>query len=121
MGQGKGEDAESPFAALAALRGQLPPGPPAAEAKRDAPPAAPRAPARAVVRMQRKGYGGKTVTLVEKLELSAEALDDLLKRLKTQLGLGGRRDGELLVLQGDCRDRVAEALNRLGVKKVTTA
>jgi len=114
------DDRDNPFAALQGLRDALPPGPEAPEEE-----AAPEAPkgartiARAVVRMQRKGYGGKTVTLVEKLGLPDDELDALLKTLKGKLGIGGRRDGELLVLQGDCRDRLAEALTKLGVRKVT--
>ena len=110
---------ESPFAALSRLRDALPPGPTAAPATPVQPEGKARPIPRAVVRVQRKGYGGKTVTLVEKLELPAPELEALVKKLKTQLGVGGRVDGDLLVVQGDCRDRVVEFLTKLGVKKVT--
>ena len=111
---------DNPFAALQALRDSLPAGPPPPEpAPADKPGTGPRRIPRAVVRMQRKGHGGKTVTLVEKLELPDAELDAFLKQLKNQLGLGGRRDGDVLVLQGDCRERVAAHLTKAGVKKVT--
>lgn len=112
------DDHDNPFARLSSLRAALPEGPRAPAPS--APPAA-AVPARAVVRFQRKGYGGKTVTLVEKLELPADVLAAWLKDAKTALGLGGRVvDGDL-VLQGDCRDRLAEWLRGRGVKKVTVA
>ena len=112
---------DNPFAALQALRDALPPGPAAAPPV--GAPASDKAPriARAVVRMQRKGHGGKTVTAVEKLALPEGELDVLLKELKGQLGLGGRREGDVLVLQGDCRERVAAHLTKIGVRKVTVA
>ncbi|TNF25877.1 MAG: translation initiation factor [Deltaproteobacteria bacterium] len=111
---------DNPFAALQGLRDALPPGPATAAPEAAGEKASgPTKMARAVVRMQRKGYGGKTVTLVDKLELPPDELEALLKKVKGHLGLGGRRDGELLVLQGDCRDRVAAYLTKLGVKKVT--
>ena len=97
------------FDSLAALREQLPPGKPVPAAK-----AEPKGPARAVVRMERKGRGGKEVTVVEHLELPA-------KELKQALGTGGVVEGELIVLQGDVRPRVEALLRARGVKKVTVA
>jgi translation initiation factor 1 len=76
-------------------------------------------PARAVVRMERKGHGGKEVTVVEKLELGERDLERWLKALKGQLGCGGVVDGEDLVLQGDHRERLKKLLEARGVKKVT--
>jgi translation initiation factor 1 len=105
----------SPFAALEALRGSLPAGPapaPPAEAK-------PRCPARAVVRMERKGRGGKEVTVVDKLGLRDAELALWCRDLKQALGCGGAVDGELIVLQGDLRSRLAAVLTARGVGKVT--
>jgi translation initiation factor 1 len=78
-------------------------------------------PARAVVRMERAGRGGRTVTVVEKLELRAVELEAWLSELKRALGCGGVVEGTALVLQGDTRERVGEWLERRGVKKVTVA
>ncbi|MCB9735499.1 MAG: translation initiation factor [Deltaproteobacteria bacterium] len=116
------DENDNPFARLASLRDALPEGKAAPPAAPEPPAAAAaKAPARAVVRFQRKGFGGKTVTLVEKLDLPDDALATWLKDAKTALGLGGRVvDGDL-VLQGDCRDRLADWLRARGVKKVTVA
>lgn len=108
---------KDPFAALEALRGSLPPGP--AVAKPPADPLKPKPPARAVVRMERKGRGGKEVTIVDKLGLKPTELEAWCKDLKQALGCGGALDGELIVLQGDLRERVAAVLTKKGVVKVT--
>lgn len=76
-------------------------------------------PARAVVRMERKGHGGKEVTVVEQLGLPERDLERWLKALKGQLGCGGTVNGTSLVLQGDHRERLRELLLERGVKKVT--
>ena len=96
-----------PFAGLAGRLGDLPPGP------------APSGPARAVVRMERAGRGGKTVTVVEKLDLSPAALAAWSSELKRALGCGGAVDGDAIVLQGDVRDRAGDWLVKRGVRKVT--
>ena len=116
----------SPFSSLASLRDKLPPGPPATAdgsaravsagggAGSEAP-----GPARAVVRMERKGRRGKEVTVVEQLGLPAAQLDTWLKALKAALGCGGALEGQALVLQGDHRPRVKELLEARGVRRVT--
>jgi translation initiation factor 1 len=107
----------SPFAQLEALRSSLPAGPaPPAAPGADAPP---RGPARAVVRMERKGRGGKEVTVVDKLGLGPAALEAWCRDLKQALGCGGAVDGELIVLQGDLRTRAPAVLTARGVGKVT--
>jgi len=108
---------KSPFEALAKLRDSLPAGP-TAVVKPAAPPIA-RGPARAVVRMERKGRGGKEATVIEKLGLSATELELWCRELKQALGCGGVVDGETIVLQGDLRQRVPAALTAKGVRKVT--
>jgi translation initiation factor 1 len=78
-------------------------------------------PGRAVVRMERAGRGGRTVTVVEKLELRPADLEAWLGDLKRALGCGGVVEGAALVLQGDRRERVGAWLEKRGVKKVTVA
>ena len=112
--------AASPFAALEALRGSLPAGPAASPApSATGAPAAPKGPTRAVVRMERKGRGGKEVTVVDKLGLRPAELETWCRDLKHALGCGGAVDGELIVLQGDLRSRVPAVLTARGVTKVT--
>jgi translation initiation factor 1 len=115
--------AKNPFAELDKLRASLPPGPagaapaPAPAAKAAPPP--PKAPARAVVRMERKGRGGKEVTVVDKLGLPLPELERWCRELKQALGCGGAVDGDLIVLQGDLRPRIAAVLEAKGIGRVT--
>jgi translation initiation factor 1 len=78
-----------------------------------------RPPARAVVRLERKGRGGKEATVVEKLGLAPAQAERWVKELKASLGCGGTVEGDALVLQGDQRERVKAQLERRGVRKVT--
>jgi translation initiation factor 1 len=112
----------SPFAGLAGLRDQLPPGaPPTAAPPRPAPPPEPRGPARAVVRYERAGRRGKEATVIEKLALRPAELEAWCKALKQALGCGGAVDGDSIVLQGDQRTRAAPLLEVRGVRKITVA
>ena len=80
-----------------------------------------RAPAKAVVRMERKGRGGKEVTVVEQLDLKPKELDEWLKALKNALGCGGVIEGNNLVLQGDHRKRLPSILEARGVRRVISS
>ncbi|MBK9032631.1 MAG: translation initiation factor [Myxococcales bacterium] len=106
------------FGALAGLRDLLPSAP-AAPAAPTAPAAVAKGPARAVVRLERKGRGGKEATIVEKLGLAPDELARWCKELKSALGCGGVVEGDAIVLQGDLRSRLEAVLIRRGVRKVT--
>jgi translation initiation factor 1 len=69
--------------------------------------------------MERKGRGGKEVTVVDKLGLRDAELAVWCRDLKQALGCGGAVDGELIVLQGDLRSRLAAVLTARGIGKVT--
>jgi translation initiation factor 1 len=71
--------------------------------------------------MERAGRGGKTVTVVEKLDLPPRELEAWLGELKRALGCGGAVEGGALVLQGDTRERTGAWLGRRGVRRVTVA
>ena len=109
---------KDPFAALEALRSSLPVGTVVAKPPTSKP--EPKPPARAVERMERKGRGGKEVTVVDKLGLRPAELEIWCRDLKQALGCGGAIDGELIVLQGDLRARLPAVLTAKGVAKVTT-
>lgn len=117
--EGEQSKAASPFAALAGLRDALPAGPAPAPGPRPDEPRAAAGPARAVVRLERKGRGGKEVTRIEKLGLGGDELERWCAELKKALGCGGSVDGEALVLHGDLRPRVEPLLVARGVRKVT--
>jgi len=114
----------NPFAALAGLPGVPAPVAPAPAsvppAQASAPAAEPRI-ARAVVRLERSGRGGKEVTVIEQLTLNAKERESWLKALKAGLGCGGVIEGDALVLQGDHRKRLPPLLTARGVKRVTVS
>ena len=106
------EKFNNPFAALKDRLKDLPEGRPEKEQPR-------KGPARAVVRMERKGRRGKEATIVEKLGLPEAELEEWCKALKQSLGCGGAVDGDVIVLQGDLRPRIEAILIARGVRKVT--
>ncbi len=69
-------------------------------------------PARVVakLRMEKKGRGGKTVTVVYDLPNNAAFLKDLCGELKRTCGTGGTPADGAVELQGDHRDRVRQLL-----------
>jgi translation initiation factor 1 len=110
----------SPFAKLAALKTDVGPAPaPARTAHAPPKPAARPPPARAVVRIERKGRGGKEATVIEKLALPPRELDSWADALKRSLGCGGAVEEGAIVVQGDQRERVRKWLEAKGVGKVT--
>ncbi len=60
------------------------------------------------IRIERKGRGGKTVTIISNFRGTEEERRQLAKELRQFCGTGGSvKDGEI-ILQGDCRERVRE-------------
>jgi translation initiation factor 1 len=71
-----------------------------------------------VVRLERKGRGGKEATVVEKLALPPRALEAWAVEARRALGCGGSIEGDAIVLQGDQRDRAVRWLEGKGVRRV---
>jgi translation initiation factor 1 len=68
----------------------------------------------AKLRMEKKGRGGKTVTVVYDLPANAPFLKELAGDLKRVCGVGGAVADNTVELQGDVRDRVRELLVKKG-------
>ncbi|MCA9955926.1 MAG: translation initiation factor [Anaerolineales bacterium] len=66
---------------------------------------------------EKKGRGGKQVTVLRDFQLKAEELDALGKQLKKACGSGGtvKEDG-IIEIQGDHRDKLAALLQKQGYK-----
>jgi translation initiation factor 1 len=71
-----------------------------------------------VVRLlrDRKGRGGKGVTLIAGVSGSADVLTTLTSELKRLCGTGGTLRGDVIELQGDVRERVKTELERRGYR-----
>jgi translation initiation factor 1 len=64
--------------------------------------------------MEKKGRGGKTVTVVDGLPRNSEFLKALSQELKRACGTGGAVLDGAVELQGDLRDRVRACLEKKG-------
>jgi translation initiation factor 1 len=68
----------------------------------------------AKLRMEKKGRGGKTVTVVFGLPANDEFLKSLCGELKKLCGCGGSTTEDGVELQGELRDRVRPYLEKKG-------
>lgn len=69
-----------------------------------------------IVGIERKGRGGKTVSIVAGVMSHDAGKEALLKLLKTKLGTGGTIKDDTIEIQGDRRDQIVEILIGLGYK-----
>ena len=74
----------------------------------------------AVLRIEKSGRGGKTVTVIDGLPKLNVFLKDLTQKLKNACGSGGtfRMDGKegLIEIQGDKRELIRKFLAQQGIK-----
>jgi len=63
-----------------------------------------------------KGRGGGVMTLLKNLVLSEEDMKDLAKKLKQLCGSGGTVKEGVIEIQGEHREKIAEALKKVGYK-----
>lgn len=79
-------------------------------------------PAQQTIKLMRdkKGRKGKMVTVASGFALNTADLEALAKTLKTLCGAGGtvkqEAEGQVIEVQGDHRERIAEKLQSLGYK-----
>ena len=76
---------------------------------------------RLLVSKERKGRGGKVVTVIRGFEGSAQERKDLAKGIKQHCGTGGAVKGQEIVIQGDLADKIVQYLEERGYpsKKTT--
>lgn len=75
--------------------------------------------AKLVVRRERSGRGGKTVTVVAGLQLPPARVDEIARAMRKALGCGSWVEEGLVVLQGDRAPAADEWLRRHGARQVT--
>ncbi|MFN2106055.1 MAG: hypothetical protein ACK2UJ_14345 [Candidatus Promineifilaceae bacterium] len=68
----------------------------------------------ACIRREKKGRGGKTVTVIMELQLTPSDMKSLAKKLKKKCGTGGTVTDGTIEIQGDNRDTVAAVLQKMG-------
>jgi translation initiation factor 1 len=68
------------------------------------------------IRRDRKGRGGKTVTVIGNLELAPKDMEALGRALRKKCGAGGTVTEDTIEVQGDQRDRIADELRARGFK-----
>jgi translation initiation factor 1 len=71
---------------------------------------------RTMVRLDRNRRGGKSVTVIEGLQISVEDSEKLLNLLKAKLGTGGTVKNGALEIQGDHCDAVMAELSGIGCR-----
>jgi translation initiation factor 1 len=72
--------------------------------------------ARVVLSMERKGRGGKVVTLIR--GVPEDRLEVAAKLVRKALGCGASVEADAILVQGDQRDRLRPWLERSGVRKI---
>jgi translation initiation factor 1 len=70
----------------------------------------------AYLHRESKGRGGKAVTLIKNLTLTPTDMKALAKILKAVCGSGGTVKGSVIEIQGEHREKIATALEKLGYK-----
>lgn len=74
---------------------------------------------KAVVRQERKGRGGKTVTVIDGVAITrVDDLAGLAQTMRKAMGTGARVEGGAIVLQGDQRTAAATWLGKQGASVV---
>ena len=68
----------------------------------------------AKLRLETRGRGGKSVTVIDGLPRNAPFLDELARGLKKTFGTGGAVEDGAIELQGDRRERLRELLRDKG-------
>jgi translation initiation factor 1 len=89
---------------------------PVENSRRGERPFAPTAHQKVIIRLDRKRRGGKSVTVIEGLQIPIKNREALLKKLKEGLGAGGTVKDTSFEIQGDHCDALIAALTKMGYR-----
>jgi translation initiation factor 1 len=66
------------------------------------------------IRVEKKGRGGKTVTVLDGFTRRPSELEELASQMKKACGAGGTIRNGIIEIQGDCRQSLAVFLKKQG-------
>ena len=121
-----GDDQQSlsnPFASLSTLRDSLPEGEAVEAISSTTVPESPSKEfaSKVILRFERKGHGGKTVTVLSGILLMGDARKLFIKELGRALGTNVRAADDDIIIAGDQRERAKSWLEGRGAKRVVTS
>ena len=64
----------------------------------------------------RKGRNGKTATIIEGFTIQKEEVEEIARKLKQNLGVGGSYRNNEILIQGDYKEKVKILLQQFGFK-----
>jgi translation initiation factor 1 len=73
------------------------------------------------VHLEKKGRGGKAVSIIKGLNMTNTMMKDIEKALKSYCGVGGTQKNGEIILQGDHRDKIVKYLQTRGAKDIKKA
>ncbi len=73
------------------------------------------------IHLEKKGRGGKSVSIIKGLDMTNALMKDLEKQLKSHCGVGGSQKNGEIILQGDHRDKVIAFLKTKGASDIKKA
>ncbi len=70
------------------------------------------------VHLEKKGRGGKPVSIVRGLKMTNALMKNIEKDLKSICGVGGTQKNGEIIIQGDKRDKIIEYFKKKGAKDI---
>jgi len=70
------------------------------------------------VHLEKKGRGGKAVSIIRGLKMTDTMQKEIAKKLKSLCGVGGTQKNQEIIIQGDHRDKIIDYLKKLGATDI---
>ena len=73
------------------------------------------------VHYERKGRGGKEAIIIRGIEMPDSFLNEICKKIKSKIGVGGSAKDNEIILQGSQREKIMKILKEAGIVNVKPA
>lgn len=70
------------------------------------------------VHLEKKGRGGKAVSIIRGLKMTDTKMKEIERKLKSICGVGGTQKNQEIIIQGDHRDKIITYLKKLGATDI---